>query len=207
MRSAAGDGHFERLPGTAREAQAISALFTPAEIDSLSGLNASREAFLARDLSRYRIIHVAAHAVSDAEAPRLSTLVLSTVDKSGRAISGNVFSGELLLRKVNAEVFVLSACDTAVGREVAGEGLLGLRYAALAAGAKSVVASMWQLPDRPAAELMTAFYTHMLGDHELPARALAEATREARRAFHDPALWGAFDISITGRDSLTRARQ
>jgi CHAT domain-containing protein len=109
-----------------------------------------------------------------------------------------------LLRKVNADVFVLSACDTAVGREVAGEGLLGLRYAALAAGAKSVVASMWQLPDRPAAELMTAFYTHMVRDHELPASALAEATREARKQFQDPALWGAFDISVTGRESLTR---
>jgi CHAT domain-containing protein len=207
MRSGAGDGHFERLPGTAREAKAISALFTPAEIDDLSGLNASREALLSRDLSRYRIIHVAVHAISDAQAPRLSTLLLSTVDKSGRAISGNVFSGELLLRRVNADVFVLSACDTAVGREVAGEGLLGLRYAALAAGARSVVASMWQLPDRPAAELMAAFYTRMVRDHELPARALAEATREARRTFQDPALWGAFDISIKGRDSLTQAKQ
>ena len=205
-RSGAGDSHFERLPGTAREAQAISALFTPAEVDALSGLDASREAFLSRDLSRYRIIHVAAHAISDAEAPRLSTLVLSTVDKYGRATSGNIFSGELLLRKINAEVFVLSACDTAVGREVAGEGLLGLRYAALAAGAKSVVASMWQLPDRPAAELMAAFYSHLIRDHESPTRALAEATREARRSFQDPALWGAFDISISGSDSLAQNR-
>jgi CHAT domain-containing protein len=203
MQSRAVDGHFERLPGTAREAQAISALFAPAGIDSLTGMDASREAFLSRDLSRYRIIHVAAHAISDAEAPRLSTLVLSTVDKNGRAITGDVFSGELLLRKVNAEVFVLSACDTAVGREVAGEGLLGLRYAALAAGAKSVVASMWQLPDRPAAELMTAFYSHFIRDHEPPTSALAEAMREARQHFQDPALWGAFDISITGRESLT----
>src|SRR6202035_3366015 len=100
-----------------------------------------------------------------------------TVDKDGRATTGNVFSGELLLRKVNAEVFVMSACDTAVGREVAGEGLLGLRYAALAAGAKSVVASMWQLPDRPAAELMAAFYSHFIRDHEPPTSALAEAMR------------------------------
>jgi CHAT domain-containing protein len=207
MRSGAGAGRLERLPGTAREAQAISALFTPAEIDGLSGLGASRDAFLSRDLSRYRIIHVAAHAVSDAEAPRLSTLVLSTVDKNGRAISGNVFSGELSLRKVNADVFVLSACDTAVGREVAGEGLLGLRYAALAAGAKSVVASMWQVPDRPAAELIPAFYTRMVRGHEPPARALAEATREARQHFQDPALWGAFDISITGRDSFSQHNQ
>lgn len=203
MRSRTGDGHFERLPGTAREAQAIAALFTPTAIDDLSGLDASRDAFLSRDLSRYRIIHVAAHAISDVEAPRLSTLVLSTVDKNGRATPGNVFSGELLLRRINTEVFVLSACDSAVGREVAGEGLLGLRYVALAAGAKSVVASMWQLPDRPAAELMTAFYKHLIRDHEPPSSALAEAAREVRKQFQDPALWGAFDISITGRDSLT----
>jgi CHAT domain-containing protein/tetratricopeptide (TPR) repeat protein len=207
MRSGAVDGHFERLPGTAREAQAISALFAPAEIDSLSGLDASREAFLGRDLSRYRIIHVAAHAISDVEAPRLSTLVLSTLDKNGGTITGNVFSGELLLRKVSAEVFVLSACDTAVGREVAGEGLLGLRYTALAAGAKTVVASMWQLPDRPASELMTAFYTHLIRYHETPSSALAEAMREVRKTFQDPALWGSFDIAITGRNSLVHPKQ
>jgi CHAT domain-containing protein len=205
MRSRTGDGRFERLPGTAREAQAIAALFTPTEIDGLSGLDATREAFLSRDLSHYRIIHVAAHAISDMEAPRLSTLVLSTVDKNGRATTGNVFSGELLLRSINAKIFVLSACDTAVGREVAGEGLLGLRYAALAAGAQSVVASMWQLPDRPAADLMTAFYKHLIRDHEPPVSALAEATREARQRFQDPALWGAFDISIAGQTSLIQS--
>jgi CHAT domain-containing protein len=206
LRSPTTDGHFERLPGTAREAQAISALFSPAEIDNLSGFEASREIFLGRDLSRYRIIHIAAHAVSDAEAPLLSTVFLSTLDKSGRTIPGDVFSGELLLRQLNAEVVVLSACDTALGREVAGEGLLGLRYAALAAGAKSVVASLWQVPDRPAADLMTAFYTHFVREHEPPATALADAMREARKRFLDPALWGSFDISITGRDSLTQAK-
>jgi CHAT domain-containing protein/tetratricopeptide (TPR) repeat protein len=203
LRSATTEGHFDRLPGTAREAQAISALFSPAEIDSLSGFEASRETFLSRDLTRYRIIHIAAHAISDVEAPRLSTVVLSTVDSTGQAIIGSVFSGELFLKKVDAEVFVLSACDTALGREVAGEGLLGLRYAALAAGAKSVVASMWQVPDRPAADLMAAFYTRLVRDHDPPANALAEAMRDARQRFRDPALWGAFDISITGRESLT----
>jgi CHAT domain-containing protein/tetratricopeptide (TPR) repeat protein len=204
MRSGSADGQFERLPGTAREAQAISALFSPAELNSLSGLDASREAFLSLDLSRFRIIHIAAHAISDVEAPRLSTMVLSTVDKDGRPVTGNVFSGELLLRRVNADVFVLSACDTAVGREVAGEGLLGLRYAALAAGAKSVVASMWQVPDRPGAEIMTAFYVHLISDHEPPASALAYAMRESRQRFSDPAIWGAFDISVTDRDLGSR---
>jgi CHAT domain-containing protein len=198
------DGHLERLPGTAREAQAIAALFSPADVDSLSGFEASRETFLGRDLSRYRIIHIAAHAVSDAEAPRLSTLLFSTLNQGGQTIPGDVFAGELLLRKLNAEVVVLSACDTALGREIVGEGLLGLRYAALAAGARSVVASLWQVPDRPAADLMTAFYRHFIHDHELPASALADAMREARQRFQDPALWGSFDISITGRDSLNQ---
>jgi CHAT domain-containing protein/tetratricopeptide (TPR) repeat protein len=202
LRSPSVDGHFERLPGTAREAQAISALFSPSEIDSLSGFEASRGTFLSRDLSRYRIIHIGAHAVSDVEAPRLSTIFLSTFDRSGQTIAGDVFSGELLLRRLNADIVVLSACDTALGREVAGEGLIGLRYAALAAGAKSVIASLWQVPDRPAADLMAAFYTHLVRDHEPPAIALADAMREARQRFQDPALWGSFDISITGREAL-----
>lgn len=207
LRSPTTDGHFERLPGTAREAQTISTLFSPAEIDSLSGFEASRENFLSRDLARYRIIHIASHAVSDAEAPRLSTIFLSTIDRSGQTIAGDVFSGEVLLRRLNADIVVLSACDTALGREVAGEGLLGLRYTALAAGAKSVVASLWQVPDRPAADLMKSFYTHFIHDHELPANALADAMREARQRFQDPALWGSFDISITGRDSLTQNKR
>jgi CHAT domain-containing protein len=127
---------------------------------------------------------------------------MSTRDPRGAAIPGEVFAGELLLKSLNAQLLVLSACDTALGREAAGEGLLGLRYAAHAAGAASVIASLWQVPDRSAADLMTAFYNHYIHLHERPAEALSAAMREQLRVTDDPSLWAAFEISGIGADAL-----
>jgi CHAT domain-containing protein len=204
LRAASLNHTLERLPATTREADAVAALFDRSEVDSLSGFDASRDAFLERDLADYRIIHIATHAVNDAESPQLSALLLSVLDRQGNAVSSEVFAGELTIRRINADVLVLSACDTALGYEMAGEGLLGLRYAALASGARSVVASLWEVPDRPAADLMTAFYEYLVRDREAPAVALANAMRDTKRRFADPALWGPFQISITGHDALTR---
>jgi tetratricopeptide (TPR) repeat protein len=189
---------FERLPSTAVEAAAIGRMFDAGEVDALSGVAASRTAFLERDLSPYRIIHVATHAITDTEAPLLSALILSTRDSQGAPVPGQVFAGELAIRRLNTELFVLSACDTGLGRELKGEGLLGLRYAAHAAGAESVLASLWPATDRATSDLMTAFYRHYTRDQDPPALALARATREGRTKFADPALWGAFEISSAG---------
>ena len=198
---------FERLPGTAIEARSILRLAGTAGVDSLSGFQASRDSFLARDLSQYRLIHIAAHGLTDTQAPELSAVILSLRDTHGGTQAGEVFAGDFLSRTLNADLVVLSACDTALGEELAGEGLLGLRYALHAAGARSVIASLWQVPDRTASQLMSAFYLHYLRRGESPPQALAVAMRELEREFPDPALWGAFDVSAVGADAIFSLRQ
>jgi CHAT domain-containing protein len=96
--------------------------------------------------------------------------------------------------RLDADVVVLSACETALGREIRGEGLVGLTQGFLYAGARGLVASLWQVPDRATAELMTRFYTHLLQDGLRPAAALRAAQNElaATRRWSDPYFWGAF---------------
>lgn len=187
----------ERLPGTAREAEAIAALFETDRTDRLQGIHATREAFLSSPLDRYRYVHVASHAVSDARFPQLSALLLSAVGSDGLPVNGRVLAADLLEERFNADVVVLSACDTALGRMVSGEGIVGLRYLVLARGARSVSASLWPVSDRVAMELMTAFYAPLLRDGVSPVAAAGDAMRSVlrdRRA--DPALWAVFELTV-----------
>ena len=95
---------------------------------------------------------------------------------------------------LNADLVVLSACETALGREIRGEGLLGLTQAFMYAGARGTVASLWQVPDRATAELMTRFYDGMLMRNLRPAEALraAQLSIASDRRWRDPYFWGAF---------------
>jgi CHAT domain-containing protein len=171
----------------------------PAPVEVLTGFAASRDSLLDRDLGRFRILHFATHAVADMESPQLSTLVLSTVDARGNPQVGEVFAGDLLYRRLNAELVVLSACDTAMGQTRSGEGLLGLRYAAHAAGARTVVASLWPVVDTVGETIMTDFYKSMSRGGLSPVAALSQAMRNAQRRWPDPALWSVFEISRVAR--------
>jgi CHAT domain-containing protein len=95
-------------------------------------------------------------------------------------------------------VVVLSACDTALGREFAGEGLIGLRYAALARGARSVVATLWPVSDAIAADVMTDMYRNIAANGQPVEMALSSAIRSAltRTPALDPALWGPFAVYV-----------
>jgi len=200
MRGGAQRREWPRLMGSQREAAAISALFPAGSVDSLAGFDATRETFLNRDLARYSILHIATHGVADAEAPQLSTLVLSSYDRGGRSIPGDVFAGDLLLRRLDADLVVLSACETSLGAQTAGEGLLGLRYAAHASGARSVVASLWPVADAVGAQLMADFYSRVVRERMTPMAALSQAMRAAKSRWQDPALWGVFEVSRVVRE-------
>jgi CHAT domain-containing protein len=195
----AGAEKFERLTGSAREADVVAALFDASSTERLSGFDATRDAILSRDLARYRVIHFATHSVADIEAPQLSTVVLSTYDAAGKQIPGELFAGDLLGRRLEADLVVLSGCDSSLGRQFMGEGLLGMRYAAHAAGARTVVASLWQVADVVGPQLMAGFYSRMTRAGQTPVAALSQVMREAKERRSDPALWGVFQVSHARR--------
>ncbi len=188
---------LDRLPATAEEATAIARVVTQTGLDRLEGFAATRAAVLGEPLERYRYIHFAVHATTDARIPQLSALVFSTYDPKGYPIENRVWAGDLMTRRFNATTVVLSACDTALGADIGGEGLLGLRYVLLARGAHAVVASLWEVPDRATGTLMQSFYRGLLQEHRRPESALALAMRQSMLAGpRDPAFWAGFTTTV-----------
>lgn len=183
-----------RLLSTRYEAESITAL-VPAESRFLArDFAATRDAALSPALADFRYIHFATHGIVDARYPGLSALVLSQFDARGNPQDGYLRLADIYNMKLNAELVVLSACETALGREIRGEGLIGLTQGFMAAGARSLVASLWQVPDRATAELMTKFYGFMLNDGMRPAEALraAQLASAAQPRFRHPYFWGGF---------------
>jgi CHAT domain-containing protein len=198
VRGAGSGAYLPRLPGAAREAAVIASLMPPGSIDRLDGFAANRERFLASALDRYRLIHVASHATTDAEIPQASALILSTVDARGKQIDGRVLGADFMGVRLHADTVVLSACDTALGKSVAGEGLIGLQYAVLARGARSVVSSLWPAIDQVTAELMVKFYSTLLNQHSTVISAWSAASRAALEGpYADPGAWGAFMLTLS----------
>jgi CHAT domain-containing protein len=192
---AAGRWPLPRLLGTRREARAILALATAQTSRRAIDFDASRETALAEDLSQYQIVHFATHGLINNRHPELSGLVLSLVDKQGRAQNGFLRLNEIYNLRLPAELVVLSACQTGLGREVRGEGFMGLTRGFLYAGARRLVTSLWQVDDAATSELMERFYRGVLGDRRLsPAAALRAAQIEMwkQKGRQSPYYWAAF---------------
>jgi CHAT domain-containing protein len=183
-----------RLLSSGYEAEAIGALVADDGKLLARGFAASRDAVLDAALADYRYVHFATHGLVDSRYPGLSALVLSQFDEHGRAQDGFLRLSDIYNLRLNADLVVLSACETALGRDVRGEGLIGLTQGFLSAGARRLVASLWQVPDRATAELMTRFYGYMLNDGLRPAEALrkAQAWSAQQARFRDPYFWGGF---------------
>jgi CHAT domain-containing protein/tetratricopeptide (TPR) repeat protein len=191
----AAGGGFPRLRFSRREAEAISAAAGARTFEALD-FSAAKNTLLARDLRRYRMLHFATHGILNTDRPELSGLVFSLVDKQGKPIDGFLRLHEIYNLDLDADLVVLSACRTALGKEVHGEGLIGLTRGFLYAGASRVVSSVWNVDDRASALLMSRFYTAMLSKGQAPAAALREAQlqmlREPRWA--SPHYWAAFGL-------------
>lgn len=188
---------MRRLPATAIEAREIVNLAgSPSGVLTLVGLDASRSNIESAALDRFRIIHFATHAVADSRDPALAMLGLSRWNEDGRPLDGALRLHDISRWQLNADLVVLSGCDTAVGREIAGEGPLGLSQAFLQAGARSVVATLWQVPDSSTAALMKEFYRHLLTDKLDAAVALQLAQDAVRRRqrWSDPYYWAGFQL-------------
>lgn len=185
---------FQRLPATRREATRISSLFSADSILTVDGLAASRTTVRQAPLYDYRLVHFATHGVIDQRFPALSALVMSTIDEAGEDIDGWLRLDDIYGLRLNADIVVLSGCETGLGREIRGESFLGLTQGFLHAGARNVVASLWQVSDRATAELMGRFYEGMIERNLPPAQALraAQLSIAASRRWQDPYYWGAF---------------
>jgi CHAT domain-containing protein len=131
----------------------MSNLIPPTESVKAFDFDASRDAVLQADLTRYRILHFATHSLLDDERPELSGIVLSLVDSAGRRQNGFLRLYDIYNLRLNADLVVLSACRTALGHEIKGEGLIGLTRGFYYAGAPRVLASLWQIDDRTTARI------------------------------------------------------
>lgn len=192
-----GAGEFPalpRLPSTRLEAERIAALVPPEQALVALDFRAAREPVLGGELQPFRIVHFATHGVIDAQTPALSGLVLSRVGEDGKAREGFLSLNDVYNLQLGADLVVLSGCETALGREIRGEGLVGLTQGFFYAGAARVVASLWRVQDRATAELMGRFYAAMLREGKTPAAALREAQLAVRRErrWRDPYYWSAF---------------
>jgi CHAT domain-containing protein/tetratricopeptide (TPR) repeat protein len=192
--SALESGTLERLPFSAREAEAIASLVPEDERYVAVGFQANRETLLGLTLDDYRLIHFATHGIIDTRYPDLSGLALSGFDTAGAPTRGLLGLPDIYSLNLNADLVVLSACETALGRDIRGEGLLGLTQGFLYAGARGVVASLWPVADRTTADLMQRFYDQMLRDGLRPADALrrAQLSIAAEPRWSHPYYWSAF---------------
>lgn len=192
--SALASGTLERLPFSGLEAEEIAGLVPEGERYVAVGFQANRETLLGLTLDDYRLIHFATHGVIDTRYPDLSGLALSGFDATGAPTRGLLGLPDIYALDLNADLVVLSACETALGRDIRGEGLLGLTQGFLYAGAKGVVASLWPVADRATAELMRQFYDQMLREGLRPADALrrAQLSVAAEPRWSHPYYWSAF---------------
>ena len=187
-------GSFKRLRGTLEEATAIEGLTKPGDRFVATGFDATLQQATNPILSQYRIIHLATHGVLDDENPELSALVFSLFDKQGKALEGRLWLNDIYNLNLPAELVVLSACDTGLGKEFKGEGLVGLTRGFMYAGAPRVMASLWKVEDKPTAQLMRRFYLHLLKEGLPPAAALRQAQLDLFRdtQWNAPYYWGSF---------------
>jgi CHAT domain-containing protein/Tfp pilus assembly protein PilF len=187
---------FSRLGWTRQEAEAIAAEARGRDLLLALGFEADRGLAVGAALSRYRIVHFATHGVLDTQHPALSGLVLSQIDARGQARDGYLRLHDIYRLRLNADLVVLSGCETALGETLRGEGIVGLTRGFFHAGSSQVLASLWPVRDRATAELMRRFYHALFRERLGPSAALRQAQISLwkERAWHDPYFWAAFTL-------------
>ena len=191
---------WERLPATGAEVRAIADLFTAGKevvTDTLASEKILKAASAGGRLARKRYVHLATHGILGSALGRPPSLVLSLVGNDDQEQLGGINDGFLTMQevthlKLNADLVVLSACETGKGELIASEGVVGLSRAFLYAGSRGVVCSLWQVDDERTAELMKALYTELKGGTVSSAEALAQARRKLIAQEQAPFYWAPF---------------
>jgi CHAT domain-containing protein len=187
---------FGRLRFSRLEADAILALARNSQKFVAMDFAANLKAATGEDLQSSGIIHLATHGVINSDFPELSSVVLSLIDENGNPQDGFLRLHDIYNLHLEANLVVLSACETALGKEIKGEGIVGLTRGFMFAGTPTVVASLWKVEDRATADLMRRFYQKMLKDNLRPADALrrAQISMMKEKATQNPFFWAAFTI-------------
>jgi CHAT domain-containing protein len=192
----AGGLRLARLVGTRTEAEEIGKIAKTGGVqtDLWIDLNASEDNVRTRDMNNYRVIHVATHGLLDAQRPQFTGVVLSLV--GNKSNDGFLRTDEIFNLRMSPSLVMLSACETGLGKEKRGEGVIGLTRAFMYAGAPTVGVSLWSVADKSTAELMTDFYKRFLST-AAPASA-SGAMREAQlsmisaKKYSAPFYWAPF---------------
>lgn len=184
--------NIARLPGAQLEAEAIKQFSIQADV--MTGVQASYDYALSGALRDYDVVHFATHGVVDADVPALSGLILSS--GFSQHDMSYLRPHDIIDLDLNANLVVLSGCETGIGKTVNGEGVLSLSRPFLIAGAKQVVSTLWKVSDRATAQLMERFYFHLLEQKQSPERALSAAQQwmRERSEWQHPYYWAAFVI-------------
>jgi CHAT domain-containing protein len=187
-------GGLARLAYTSDEAEAIMSAAPLGAGTAAKGFDASRATATGPAVGRAQIIHFATHGFINSERPELSGIVLSMYNREGERDDGFLDLQDIYNLRLSADLVVLSACETGLGKDVKGEGLIGLTRGFMYAGSRSVVASLWKVDDRATSELMRLFYEAMFRDGLPPSAALRTAKEGVRRQgrWSAPYFWAGF---------------
>lgn len=187
---------IKRLPGTRTEAEQILALVPASESKGAFDFAANRTAATNAELGHYRYVHFATHGFLDTEYPELSGIMLSMYNERGEPQDGFLQMHEVFNLKLPVELVVLSACQTGIGKEIKGEGLVALTRGFMYAGTPRVVVSLWGVSDAGTPELMRNFYSGILVDKKRPAEALraAQLNLMSDQNYASPFYWAAFTL-------------
>jgi CHAT domain-containing protein len=196
LRSAAEAGltAFPRLRFSRREAEAIRSFLEPGQVLEVTDFDANLDTLVHGRLAASRVLHLATHGILNSRNPQLSGLVFSLVDETGNPRPGFLRLADIYGLQLQADLVVLSACQTALGREIRGEGLIGLTRGFMHAGAPRVISSLWRVDDRATAELMKRVYRNLIENGQHPSSALRSAQLELRNenGWSAPYYWAAF---------------
>ncbi len=187
---------LSRLPYTA-ELDVAASLVPPARRRILRGFQASRSSLEHLPAGEYAVVHLSTHALIDDVTPELSRLALSLVDPSGRRVDGYLRPYQLAGLHLPGSIVVLSACDTALGKQVPGEGMAGLANSLFYAGAAQLVLTLTQVDADGSSHLLAETYRYLFGPNHLgieTALTLARRKLEASARWHDPYYWASFVI-------------
>jgi CHAT domain-containing protein/Tfp pilus assembly protein PilF len=190
------DEHFARLPFN-DELKAIARFVPRSRYDFMGGADANTKTLQGLQLERYGVLHFSTHAIIDDDIPELSRIALSVVDRQGQPISGFLFPYQLADLHMTGAVVVLSACDTALGKKILGEGMMGFASSLFSAGASQLVLTIAEVDAQASSFFLSDVYSHFLSRN---GTSMEHALTFARQSFlrsdrwSDPYYWASYVV-------------